>query len=288
MRPCSLPLLALLACAQPPSSPSRPAEARAPDEVRVATWNVHDLFDSADRIVPPGELDDVPTAEDVDAKLALLSAVLGRLDADVLLLQEVENRAVLERLAVAAGYAEARLVEGRDPRGIDVAVLSRLPISQYVSHLGELGPDGRALFPRDCVEVHLSVAGGRLAVVGSHFSSALSDDGTRRGWQAARLREIADAIASGEPGALVLAGGDLNDGAESVALEPLLADGAWIDAAPAGPTWIGATAARELDHLLVPRARADAVVRAEVLSGADVSAASDHRPVALDLRLDGR
>jgi endonuclease/exonuclease/phosphatase family metal-dependent hydrolase len=51
---------------------------------------------------------------------------------DILCLQEVENREVLERLRTgylaAAGYRASILIEGDDPRGIDVAFLSRFPL----------------------------------------------------------------------------------------------------------------------------------------------------------------
>ena len=51
---------------------------------------------------------------------------------DIVALQEVENMAVLERLRSdylgAAHYVSAVLIEGDDPRGIDVAFLSRLKL----------------------------------------------------------------------------------------------------------------------------------------------------------------
>ncbi len=288
-----MPLVALLvlvlsACGPalaPP--PSRAGAGRAAVQVRVATWNVHDLFDAEDRIVPPGAEDLVPAEPEVAAKVTRIAAVLARIGADLVLLQEVENRAVLERLAAAAGYPAARLVEGNDPRGIDVAVLSRLPLRAYASHLRDLAPDGRLLWPRDCVEVHAEAGGRRLVVVGSHLSSALSDDGTRRVWQATRLREIAEAVAAEDPSALVLAGGDLNDTPGSAALAALVGDGAWIDPAPAGAaSWVGASGASRLDYLLVPAGGAALVAGASVDAGPDVPLASDHRPVVLDLRVE--
>lgn len=280
-------LLALAACGPMVEPPSPGGEGVRPAAVvRVATWNVHDLFDEEDRLVPPGDADAVPPADEVDAKLAKLAAVLVRLDADLVLLQEVESRPLLARLAARAGYPEARLVEGVDPRGIDVAALSRLPLDAYVSHLGETDAAGRPLWPRDCVEVHARAAGRPLVVVGSHFSSALSDGGTRRAAQAERMREIADGLRAARPAALVVAGGDLNDAPGSAALAPLLGDGAWHDPAPAGAvTWLGASGAARLDYLLVPRGDAGRVVRIEVPAGADVTAASDHRPVVMDLAL---
>lgn len=63
---------------------------------------------------------------------AILSVNAGK-GADILVLQEVENIAVLENLRVnylaKAGYAPAILIEGRDKRGIDTAVLTRLPLA---------------------------------------------------------------------------------------------------------------------------------------------------------------
>lgn len=51
---------------------------------------------------------------------------------DLLLLQEVENRAVLERLRndhlADLNYDSSILIEGSDYRGIDVAILARLPL----------------------------------------------------------------------------------------------------------------------------------------------------------------
>jgi endonuclease/exonuclease/phosphatase family metal-dependent hydrolase len=269
----------------PPDGDEPPVRAAA--VVRVATWNVHDLFDEVDRTAPPGDLDAVPSPAAVEAKLEAIAAALRRIDADVVVLQEVENAAVLGRLAARAGYPEARLVDGLDPRGIDVAALSRFPVERYVSHLGEVGSAGRPLWPRDCVEVHVVAAGRPVVVVASHLSSALSDDGTRRAEQAARLRAIADAARAARPSALVLAGGDLNDAPGSVALAPLLGDGAWRDLAPPGATtWGSGASAERLDYLLAPRADAGTVVAVTVAEGRDVAAASDHRPVVLDAWLE--
>jgi endonuclease/exonuclease/phosphatase family metal-dependent hydrolase len=288
VRPLIAALLSLLACGPaletPPATGPR---VRTATLVRVATWNVHDLFDAEDRVVPPGDADLVPSGAEVEAKLARIAAVLEWLDADLVLLAEVETRSVLERLASLARYPAARLVDGNDPRGIDVAVLSRLPIQGYTSHAGELGPDGRLLWPRDCVEVAVEVAGRRIVLVGSHLSSAVSDDGTRRRRQAARLREIADGAVLAYPDALVLAGGDLNDGPESAALEPLLADGSWLDPLPPWTTtWGSGHDARRLDYLLLPAGAASAVLAAWAGDGADVAAASDHRPVVLDVMVE--
>jgi endonuclease/exonuclease/phosphatase family metal-dependent hydrolase len=276
----------LLAAGCNPLPPSVDGPLGGAAALRVATWNAHDLFDSEDRRDPPGELDTVLAPDAVEAKLAAVAAVLARLDADVVVLQEVETLALAEALAARAGYAEARLVDGRDPRGIDVAALSRLPVAAYVSHASDLAPDGLPLWPRDCVELHVRAGGRRVVVVASHLSSALSDDGTRRALQAARMREIADGVAADDPSALVLVAGDLNDGPDSPALAPLLGDGAYVDPLPSGAwTWSAAGRRERLDYLLVPRPALPALLGAQVDLGADAAAASDHRPVVADLLL---
>lgn len=100
------------------------------------------------------------------------------------------------------------------------------------------------------------------------------------------MREIADAAVAS--GTVVLAGGDLNDDPASWALEPLLADGGWIDAlATSGLgeawTWVGGGGGARLDYLLLPASEAWRVTSAEVVEGPDVAAASDHRPVVVEL-----
>lgn len=276
--------LAVLACA-PPAIPPRSGAAHR-GLLRIATWNVHDLFDAEDRLLPPGERDTVLAPAAAEAKLAAVARVLARLDADVVILQEVENAAVLEELAARVGYAEARLVEAGDPRGIDVAALTRLPVLAYVSHAGDRDADG-LVWPRDCTELHVDAGGRRLVLLGSHFSSPLSDDGTRRQRQARRMRAIADALASA--GLAVVAGGDLNDEPGSPALDPLLGDGAWVSVGaglPDGWTWSGGRARRVIDHLMVAQGGPIAPLAVEVLAGADVAGASDHRPVAIDVLLE--
>lgn len=287
MRSILLSFLLLGACG-PPAPRTGGWSTDPPTVVRVVSWNVHDLFDET---ADPGTLDPAIPRAEVEARLDAVAAVLRRLDADAVLLQEVERLPLLLRLASRAGYPEARLLEGNDPRGIDVAFLSRWPVTRYRGHAADRGADGRLLWPRDAVEAEVAVGGARLVMVGTHLSSHLSDpDGTRRRAQSARLRELADAAAASDPGALVLAGGDLNDEAETVALAPLFGDGAWLDglgvSAPGAVawTWSDGRVREALDHLALAAARRGTLLAGWVADGPDVAEASDHRPVVLDLR----
>ena len=73
----------------------------------------------------------------IDHKLSVVARTIqqvnGRLGPDIIALQEVENLDILERLRTEfladIGYLPAVLLEGTDVRGIDVAFLSRLPVS---------------------------------------------------------------------------------------------------------------------------------------------------------------
>jgi len=292
MRRALLPSLLLLACGPSAArSPGWPAD--PPALVRLVSWNVHDLFDE---VADPGTLDPAVPPAEVEARLDAVAAVLARLDADVVLLQEVERRPLLLRLAARAGYPEARLLEGNDPRGIDVALLSRWPVTRYQGHAGERAADGRPLWPRDAVDAEVALGAARLRLVGTHLSSHLSDpEGERRRGQATRLRELADGAAAVDPGALVVVGGDLNDETTAPSLAPLFGDGRWEDGACGGGpgavpvatsawTWGDGRVRAALDHLAVRAAQRGALVAGWVADGADVVAASDHRPVVVDLR----
>ena len=135
--------------------------------VSIMTFNVENLFDNAD---DPGKDDatylplhakqsDTHTAacneieveswrnsclyldwndETVDHKLGVIAATIKQVDngrgPDVIAFQEVENAAILDRLRLeyltASDYGPAILIEGQDTRGIDVAFLSRLPLTE--------------------------------------------------------------------------------------------------------------------------------------------------------------
>ena len=284
----SLPIvaLALAACAPAPAAP--PAGA-GPASLRIVTWNVHDLFDEEDRAEPPGEDDTVLSPSQVEAKLRRVGTVLARLEADVIVLQEVEALALLERLAsgpLAGGGYQAFLVEAFDPRGIDVGALARVPVTAYRSHAGERAPDGSHLWSRDLVEIHLG--GARpLVLLGAHLVSRLDPSADpRRRLQAQRMREVFDALRAEAGAPLVIGLGDLNDLASSVALTPLFADGALADLGAvldSGWTWSGGGREERIDYAFLAKDDLAAVTRLEVASGPEVAAASDHRPVVLDV-----
>src|SRR5207247_1018885 len=155
----------------------------------------------------------------------LTGKLIRSLDAEVLALQEVESLDTLRRfrseyLGGPKAYPYSILVDGNDPRLIDVAVLSKHPIVRVRSNQ-HLRSGNSYLFSRDCLEVELEVGGSPLVLFVNHLKSMLdkhdSKNGrrntrARRQLQAKTVREIVHArfgTQAGKQPFIVL--GDLND-----------------------------------------------------------------------------
>ncbi|MCE3010456.1 MAG: hypothetical protein LW875_07575 [Proteobacteria bacterium] len=145
-----------------------------------------------------------------------LEQISGR-GPDILILLEVENLSVLktlnEKYLKNSGYQTVVLIEGDDRRGIDVGLLSRLPVAGEAQlHRIEFTPDPsdenwKKPQTRGILEVPLKLPNGEtLFIFGLHFPS-----------QANPVQEREDAVntlikqmkARGEK-ALTVAGGDFN------------------------------------------------------------------------------
>jgi endonuclease/exonuclease/phosphatase family metal-dependent hydrolase len=107
---------------------------------------------------------------------------------DILCLQEVESlialRAFNERHLKGA-YPHALLVDSRDFRQIDVAILSRLPILDVQTHVDDLDPlpDDPTrpwLFSRDCLEVEVALGNRRLSIFVNHLKSKFAKTAEER------------------------------------------------------------------------------------------------------------
>ncbi|KUO14025.1 endonuclease/exonuclease/phosphatase family protein [Streptomyces sp. DSM 15324] len=149
--------------------------------------------------------------------------VVSEVDADILLTVEVEDRLALERfntqvLHGALGrrpYPYNLLVDGNDPRGIDVGIFSRYPITSVRTHVFDTRPDrpDERLFSRDCPEFEIELDGSTLVILGNHLKSKFQDDPDLRLAQARRVAEIYRAASERTPHVVVA--GDLNDDPDS-------------------------------------------------------------------------
>jgi len=100
--------------------------------VRVAAYNVLNLFDPVDDPALDGKYDDLPMATPRDRCEAIAKAIRA-IDADVLCLEEVESEAALvwfrDEFLADLGYDHVASRDVGYYRGIEQSVLSRYPIT---------------------------------------------------------------------------------------------------------------------------------------------------------------
>jgi endonuclease/exonuclease/phosphatase family metal-dependent hydrolase len=108
-----------------------PAPKKAAGCVRLAAFNVENLFDDKDDPKLSGEYDDIKMTTD-PTRLKNLAAAIRELDADVLALEEVESEECLrwfrDNYLKDLGYEHLASREVGYYRGVEQALLSRLPI----------------------------------------------------------------------------------------------------------------------------------------------------------------
>lgn len=232
-------------------------------DVTVATFNVQRLFDSTCNSgqCDAGDFEDAPSELQLESRFERIQRGIDALDADVIVLQEIETEELLEDAlgTFAAEYQTIVFGETGGRASLDVAVISRGELLEVVEHRDaeqlELDGGGTERFARELLEVHLDLDGERVIVFGAHFISKRTDsDGDWREAEGARAAELAVEAASEHPDALVVLGGDLNDTPESRTLRVMDAAGMAVPTASLDAeqfyTYIYAGARQILDHVL--------------------------------------
>lgn len=304
-------------------------------KVRIATFNVENLFarykfkskiDTAKAVVDGWNADGRKfTIHDDDSKRITASAIKA-IKADVIALQEVENLDTLKRfrnryLGGSKAYPHVISIDGNDPRQIDVAVLSKLPLVHVRSYQHLRASPRSYVFSRDCMEVDVQVtADTTVTLFVNHLLSMMKgrrESHARRRSQAKKVVDIVKQRFGNHPGNrsfIIL--GDMNDYPETdsegqSALTPLLR---WsevvnvVERLPASEQWTHYykrhKAYRQLDYLFLSRSLAAASpdkpeierrglpTRAERVKvkrfkgvGKNKPKASDHCPVVMELHI---
>ncbi|TWU28260.1 endonuclease/exonuclease/phosphatase family protein [Bythopirellula polymerisocia] len=203
-----------------------------PNEIVVATFNVLNLFDEVD---DPYHADEGTRTKPRD-ELDHLAATIRKVNADVIALQEVENRGYLERFVKVflpdMGYEHVVHFEGNDGRGIDVCLLSRAPIGEVASrrHLTFTEPDGvKRRFNRDVPAITvLPPVGDPLEIWVVHLKSKASGADSSepiRLAEATMVRKLLDQELEKNPSARIIVTGDFNDTIESASMKKILGSG---------------------------------------------------------------
>lgn len=222
--------------------------------MRIATFNVQNL-----RLRKIGDTPHLDGAVDgdMDAQIdpaldlvdrRLTARVLARIDADVVVLQEVFDTATLDffhdRFLLPTGlrpYPYRTCLPGNDGRGLNVAAISRIEPREVVSHasvtarslrLENVPPDlaNGPIFRRDCLMLDL----GSVTLFACHFKAPYPDPEKARAVRRLEARAVRRLIENRFPKpdeAFWLVAGDLNEpdmGQDTSAVAPL-ASGFTVD-----------------------------------------------------------
>jgi endonuclease/exonuclease/phosphatase family metal-dependent hydrolase len=109
------------------------------------------------------------------------------------------------------------LFKGNDPRGINIALMSKLEVQLAETHRSDKfkkngDPHGQAYrYARDCLEVHMMVGQRPVVLLGVHYKAKENDNPDKRLAEAQHTRAIADRLTEEDPDRAVLILGDFND-----------------------------------------------------------------------------
>ena len=241
-------------------------------DLTIGTFNLNNLFSrwNFQAAVPKGTTLTQTIEFDANAEVRLRTfrgrvvhqkedsatqAVADRIrsmDLDVLAVQEVENIEALRTFnaeSLHGLYPHVIVIEGNDPRLIDVGILSKYPVGQVVSH--QTAPDPaqpvHRVFGRDLLRVDIlnpSRSRRLLTLYNTHMKSNFVDrldhptdelraaQAVRNNERRRRQAEVTRQIIEEEtrPNSKYVLLGDMNDDPDSEFLEPMVAPLKLVDA----------------------------------------------------------
>ena len=273
-------------------------------ELAFATYNVLNLFDDLD---DPYHTDETTPAKE-RKELERLADSLMALGADVVALQEVENRGYLQRFLQVflpdMAYQHVVHFEGNDMRGIDVCLISRVPIGPVRSHrhLRFTGPDGVIRgFQRDLLAVTLLPPDAEpIEAWVVHLKS--NSEGRERAEpirlaEAEKIRSLLDQSLGANDDARIIVMGDFNDTWESKTLQTIVGSGPgalWSVASELGEprpdTYNQGKYHSMIDFMLCSPAMRQAYVKGScrIEPGSPETTGSDHNPLVARFRVQAR
>jgi len=209
------------------------------DTVRVVTWNLEHFVDAHDNPYIDVDRENQPDMT-MDGRIRRVARALRQLDADLVVLQEAESEAFLQRLTEThlddLGYRFATSVES-PTWYMNVVLLSRYPLGVVRDYADVVTPivgknaENGAPAAQSLTNHRLWAADVRISpdqmwtVAGAHLKAGRSAED--RGWRIGQIRflhaELARLVRT-RPAAKVLVAGDLNSLPDSPELRLLLND----------------------------------------------------------------
>jgi endonuclease/exonuclease/phosphatase family metal-dependent hydrolase len=207
-------------------------------KIRLATFNCENLFArykfertdvDMDNILEDGWLANETLFEINDpVSKELTGKAIDETNADVIALQEVESLAALRRFknqylssSNKRKYKYTLVLDGNDPRLIDVGVMSKYPIISIDTHIHEWNNEiNWFTFSRDCLECDIALPDGKkIRLFINHFKSMFDindpcngrkNSRNKRLIQSKRVKDIVlNKFPNGDGSYAIL--GDLND-----------------------------------------------------------------------------
>jgi predicted extracellular nuclease len=225
-------------------------------KITIATFNCENLFrrfkfssqaspEKIEKAIKNGFIIDRALFEIIpDTEKAFTAKAILDCKADIMALVEIENLDTLKDFVSThlknKGYKYNLLIDGNDPRFIDVAFISKIPFDYVITHQYIKSSNKKDfVFSRDCLEVKFTIDGEPLYLFINHFKSMFDKKDPKNGRKntASRRKEQARAVVNilksrfgddpGNSNWIVL--GDLNDYPSSDSSLNVLLDNPWID-----------------------------------------------------------
>jgi len=186
--------------------------ARAKGAARLASYNMLNLFDHVDDPALGGENEDITQATPAERCTALAEAI-RRLDADILVLQEIESREALtwfrDTYLKGLGYDHLESFDAEYARGVEQSVLSRFPLKD-ARLLDKPSGDGFR-YQRIPIRATAVLPGGyELVVIGIHHKAGGDAFNDQREAEAARIIAAVKAELAANPARNLAVVGDFN------------------------------------------------------------------------------
>lgn len=257
------------------------APARTLGTLRLATYNVLNLFDDVDDPNLFGRNEDIDDTKP-ESELVAVARAIRLIDADILALEEIESKTALmafvDEYISDMGYDYIVSVDSGDPRGIENALLSRYPI-QHIElwpglELGGVHPElfgnranwyaGQPLtFKRSPIRVDVRVPGEDdepdylLSLFVVHHKASRGNDYWREA-EAGKLIELIQGLESKFPERNIAVLGDFNATPEAksigmyikAGLVDLFGPGSEADSG----AWVTHESGRRIDYVFVNKA----------------------------------